>query len=140
MLSICYNPCNKIQIFLQQILSMEYLFSQNILPNIHIFKSFHEIKNKYIMNTHERFLQLFVNKNEDPLLTGVPQCWQVEQGLTFINLLPESSCLKIILGLSPFVKNCSLYSEHQVTTFKYSNLSFGTLSYLHSTYREGIVQ
>ena len=40
MFSICYNPCNKIQIFLQQILSMEYLFSQNILPNIHIFKSF----------------------------------------------------------------------------------------------------
>ena len=40
MFSICYNPCNKILIFLQQILSMEYLFSQNISPNIHIFKSF----------------------------------------------------------------------------------------------------
>ena len=40
MFSICYNPCNKILIFLQQILSMEYLFSQNILPNIQIFKSF----------------------------------------------------------------------------------------------------
>ena len=72
------------------------------------------------MSTHQRFSQLSVNKNEDPLLAWIPKSGQVEQGLTFINFSPESSFLKVILSFPPLVQNCSLDSEQQVTTLKYN--------------------
>ena len=103
---------------------MKYLFPPNFTPNIHIFKRLLGInKNKntpaassYTNIVIQRLSQLFINKNEDPLLTWVPESWEIEKRLTLINLLPESSVFKLILCLSPFIQSSSLDSEQKVST------------------------
>ena len=102
--------------------------------NIYSHKIFYQIFRfsraflEYIHHEHSpRFSQLSVNKNVDPFMAWVSQCWQVKKWLTLISFFPDSFILKIVLGFFPFFKNCCLDSKHQVSTFRH-------LSYLYNIF------